>query len=381
MVTPSPAPTPVPAIYGDGYVGRVVVAVTIVALAYLAFELRDVVAIVFGSVVAAVTLRAASEPLQRLTGCNGRVALAIVVLAGLVVAGLGVALLGEPIAAQFNALRSALPRALEAATRWLNSHAIGPMVLEVWNGIKASVEWTRLAGLAGNAFGALGVALLMLLAGLYIAADPLLYRRGALHLLPRRLRARVDTALCAAGHGLSRWLLAQAVAMLAVGVLTAGGLALLGMPLALPLGVIAGLLEFVPFFGTVVSGGLIVLVAFAQGAQQALYAALLCLAVQQFEGYVIQPLAQRWAIALPPALGLVMVIVFGVLFGPLGAVLATPATVVLMVMVRSLYLDEPDPVPPGGGNSDCQSALREDNSSCTSPTSPKRTRRKSTASR
>jgi len=345
VTSPLPPSNRAPGIPRDGYVGRVVVAVTIVALAYLVFELREVVAIVFGSVVAAVTLRAASEPLQRLTGWNGRVALAVVVLAALVAIGVGLALLGEPVAAQFNALRSALPRALEAATRWLNSHAVGLIVLEVWNGIKASVEWTRVAGLAGNAFGALGAALLMLLAGLYIAADPALYRRGALRLLPPRLRERVDAAFGAAGHGLSRWLVAQAIAMLAVGVLTATGLALLGMPLALPLGVIAGLLEFVPFFGTIVSGGLIVLIAFAQGASQAVYAALVCLAVQQFEGWVIQPLVQRWAIALPPALGLVTVIVFGVLFGPLGAVLATPATVVLMVMVRSLYLDEEEPVP------------------------------------
>ena len=134
-------------------------------------------------------------------------------------------------------------------------------------------------------------------------------------------------------------MLGQGVAMLAVGVLTAAGLALIGMPLALPLGIIAGVLEFVPFFGTFGAGALIVLLAFTQGEAQAVYAALVCLGVQQFEGYVIQPFVQRWAIALPPALGLIAVIVFGATFGPLGVVFAVPLMVVMMLLVQRLYVE------------------------------------------
>jgi hypothetical protein len=122
-------------------------------------------------------------------------------------------------------------------------------------------------------------------------------------------------------------------------VLTASGLALIGMPLALPLGIIAGVLEFVPFFGTIGASALIVLLAFTQGEAQALYAALVCLAVQQFEGYVIQPFVQRWAIALPPALGLIAVVVFGVALGPLGVVFAVPLMVVIMLLVQRLYVE------------------------------------------
>lgn len=196
-----------------------------------------------------------------------------------------------------------------------------------------------MAGIAGNTIGAVGGALLMIVTGLYLAANPGLYRRGLLLLLPQPQRTRVDAALAAAGNGLSRWLLGQAVAMVLVGMMTAAGLAAIGMPLALPLGIIAGILEFVPFFGAIAAGALIVLLAFTQGAAQAAYAALVCFFVQHFEGYVIQPFVQRWAIALPPALGLISVIVFGVLFGALGALFAVPLMVVLMILVQQLWID------------------------------------------
>jgi predicted PurR-regulated permease PerM len=303
------------------HAARVMVAVAIVALAALVVYLRAVVVLVFGSVLVAVALRIGSNAMQRATGLSDGVALAAAVLLTLAMLAIGVVLLGDPISEQFAALRSALPAAQQATTRWLNSHAVGLWLLRWWDG--------------GNAGG----ALLMIVTGLYLAANPGLYRRGMLLLLPQPQRARVDAALAAAGNGLSRWLLGQAVAMALVGVMTAVGLAAIGMPLALPLGIIAGILEFVPFFGPIATGALIVLLAFTQGAAQAAYAGLVCFFVQHFEGYVIQPFVQRWAIALPPALGLISVIVFSLLFGALGALFAVPLMVVLMILVQRLWVD------------------------------------------
>jgi predicted PurR-regulated permease PerM len=332
------------------FVGRMVVAVAIVAVAVLIVVLRDVIVLVFGSIVVAAAVLSGSELLQRRTGLSARLALAAVVLGTVALIAAFIAMLGDPVGEQFDELRRALPGALAEVTRWLNSHSVGIALLEWWEGAKSGLEWSRIAGLFGSAVGALGSALLMLITGLYLAADPALYRRGLLHLLPRAVRPRVDQALRDAGHGLSRWLVAQGIAMLAVGVLTAIGLALIGQPLAIPLGIIAGLLEFVPFVGTFASSALIVLLAFAQGAPHALYAALICFAVQQFEGYVVQPFVQRWAIALPPALGLIAVVAFGVLFGPPGVVFAVPLMVVVLILVQRLYVDaalEGEPLPAG----------------------------------
>lgn len=338
------SPTSFPAISparwaGPGFVGRVLIVACIALLAVLIVHLREVVVLAFGCVLVGVALRSGSSKLKQLTGISHRLALAVVVIGLALLIAVCVWLLGEPVSEEFGALRVALPKGLEAITRWLNSHSIGLWLLQWWREADANLEWTRVAGLFGSAVGAIGSAVLMLVVGIYLAADPNLYRRGVLHLVPYRHRTRANRALGDAGVGLSRWLLAQGIAMLAVGVMTAAGLAAIGMPLAVPLGIIAGVLEFVPFFGTFGAGALIVLLAFTQGEMQALYAVLVCLVVQQVEGYVIQPIAQRWAVALPPALGLIAVIVFGVVFGPLGVVFAVPLMVVMMLLVQRLYVE------------------------------------------
>jgi len=324
---------------GPGFVGRVLIVAAIALLALLIVHLREVVVLAFGCVLVGVALRSGSSMIKRAVGLSHRVALAALVIGLALTICIGIWLLGEPVSEEFGALRVALPKGLEAITRWLNSHSIGLWLLQWWREADGDLEWTRVAGLFGNAVGAIGSAVLMLVVGIYLAADPDLYRRGVLHLVPYRHRARANRALGDAGIGLSRWLMAQGIAMLAVGVMTAAGLAAIGMPLAVPLGIIAGVLEFIPFFGTFGAGALIVLLAFTQGEMQALYAVLICLVVQQVEGYVIQPIAQRWAIALPPALGLISVIVFGVVFGPLGVVFAVPLMVVMMLLVQRLYVE------------------------------------------
>jgi predicted PurR-regulated permease PerM len=338
------SPTSFPAISaarwaGPGFVGRVLIVAGIALLVLLIVHLREVVVLAFGCVLVGVALRSGTSKIKQFSGLGDRLALAAVVIGLALAIAVGIWLLGEPMSEEFGALRVALPAGLEAITRWLKSHSIGLWLLQWWSEADANVEWTRVAGLFGSAVGAIGSAVLMLVVGIYLAADPHLYRRGVLHMVPYRYRMRVNRALGDAGIGLSRWLMAQGIAMLAVGGMTAAGLAAIGMPLAVPLGMIAGVLEFVPFFGTLASGALIVLLAFTQGEMQALYAVLVCLAVQQVENYVIQPLAQRWAIALPPALGLIAVIVFGVVFGPLGVVFAMPLMVVLMLLVQRLYIE------------------------------------------
>jgi predicted PurR-regulated permease PerM len=127
--------------------------------------------------------------------------------------------------------------------------------------------------------------------------------------------------------------------MLFVGSATALGLWLLGVPLALTIGAIAAVLAFIPFFGPIASGILAVLMAFMEGPTQALYVAGLCVAIQQIEGNLLMPFVQRWAVALPPVLGIMAAVIFGLLFGLAGVILATPLMVVAMVLVQKLYVE------------------------------------------
>jgi len=152
-------------------------------------------------------------------------------------------------------------------------------------------------------------------------------------------RKRALLALDASGEALRKWLMGQLAAMVAVGCLTFAGLSLLGVPLAFALALIATLLEFIPFIGPILSGVPAVLVAFTVGPNEALYVVLLYLAIHQIEGNVIMPIVQKWAVKLAPALGIVSIVMFGLLFGLPGILFAVPLMVVVIALVKTLYVD------------------------------------------
>jgi len=323
----------------DQFTRRVIVAVSIVALFYIGWQLDIVFMLLFGGLILATALRALADLLSRVVPLGERGALAAVVIGIVALLALLAWLTGGLVATQFAELRATLPRALAAAREWLQSAALGPTVLELLESTKEDgVPWARVVGVTTAAVGGIVNTVLVAAIGLYLAASPNLYVRGTLRLFPDDHRKPVQAALIAVGESLRRWLVGQSLSMALIGTLTAVGLYLLDVPLAFTLGLIAGLLAFVPFFGPIAFGVLAVVLTFTQGPQQALYVAILCFAIQQIEGYIFMPLIQRWAVALPPVLGLISVVIFGLLFGLMGVLFATPLMVALMTLVDELYV-------------------------------------------
>ena len=320
------------------FAAKVLVVVGIAVVLLLLWRLSDVFVLVFGAVVLATVLNAVVVWVERL-GLSRLWATVVSVLLLIVLFLVGGWLLGGRLSGEFENLRERLPEALAALRAWLGDQPFGKQALELWNGLdREAIPWARLASAASLTLEGIGNFFLMAILAIYFTVDPHLYSRGTVRLFPPSQRERVERGLRASGAGLAGWLLGQGISMLFVGVATGVGLALLGVPLAFPLGVIAALLDFIPFFGPITSGALAVVIAFSEGPSTALYAALLTLAIQQLEGYVVVPLAQRWAVRMPPALGLISVIVFGVLFGVIGIIFATPLMVVLMILVQHIYV-------------------------------------------
>jgi predicted PurR-regulated permease PerM len=137
--------------------------------------------------------------------------------------------------------------------------------------------------------------------------------------------------------------------MALIGTLTGLGLWLLGVPSALALGLLAGLLEFVPYVGPIIAAIPAILIAVAIDPQLGLWTVLLYAVIQQVEGYAVQPLLQSWAVEVPGAVLLFALLACGGLFGALGVVFAAPLTVVAYVLIKRLYvreaLDTPTPIP------------------------------------
>jgi predicted PurR-regulated permease PerM len=159
-------------------------------------------------------------------------------------------------------------------------------------------------------------------------------------LLAPSIRSRGDQVLRASARTLRNWLVAQLIAMSAVGTLTALGLWLAGVPLAFALGLIAGLLAFIPNIGPIIAIAPALLLAFPEGLTTLLVVLAIYIGVQALESYVITPLLQQEKVSLPPALVISTQLLFGVLFGILGLMLATPIAALTMTVVKLIYVED-----------------------------------------
>jgi predicted PurR-regulated permease PerM len=191
-----------------------------------------------------------------------------------------------------------------------------------------------------SVFGAVGGLLIVLFLAMYIAATPGLYRDGLLHLVPHRHRDRATEVLAALRDTLRQWLIARVMAMVIVGVIIGGGLALIGVKGAAALGVLAAVLEFVPFFGPIVSAVPAIGIALVDSPQKALWVIGLFVLVQQLEGNVITPILLERRLDVPPVLTIVAVAALGVVFGVVGMLIAEPLLAAVLVTTKLLYVQD-----------------------------------------
>ncbi|SIR09257.1 Predicted PurR-regulated permease PerM [Rhizobium sp. RU33A] len=191
----------------------------------------------------------------------------------------------------------------------------------------------------GSLFGHFGNAVLLLFIALYGAFDPGTYKRGFLKLIAPSLRPKAETVLSHSVETLKSWLSAQLISMAVVGVLTGLGLWIIGIPLALILGLIAGLLAFIPNIGPVLAATPGILLAVPDGPNTILQVLGVYLAVQTLESYVITPLIQKEKVSLPPLLVICTQLGLGSVYGLMGLAIATPLTALIMQIINDLYID------------------------------------------
>jgi predicted PurR-regulated permease PerM len=184
-----------------------------------------------------------------------------------------------------------------------------------------------------GAISAVGNFFIVLFLGLAFAAQPGLYHDGLLYIAPARHRARATVIIDRISDTLERWLIAQIIVMLAVGLVTSVGLAIIGVPGSFILGIQAGLLAFIPTVGAIVGGMIVVLASLATGWIAALSAFILFLGVHAMESYVLTPILQRQALDIPPATLFAFQILLGVVFGIWGLALALPLVAIAKVMI------------------------------------------------
>lgn len=329
----------------------VILGITVLALflGVVVWYAVDLLLLVFAGALLAVFLRGLSDGLSRHTPLSDSWSLAVVVLTLLAVFGVGAWLLAPEVSVQLDQLIEQLPRSVKQIKTLIGHYEWGRhLVANMPNaGEMIPDQIQGLGNVLGKAasffsmtFGAIAGFLLFLFIGLFFAAEPSLYINGLIRLVPMAKRTRARAVLDAIGQALRWWLIGRVFSMAVVAVATAIGLQLLGMPLAIALGLIAGLLSFVPGIGPILAIVPAALVALLQSPLQVLYVVVLYVAVQLVEGYLLMPLVQRYTVALPPVLAVVGVVLLGVLLGGLGLVLAAPLTIVVFILVKMLYIED-----------------------------------------
>ncbi|HVX10173.1 MAG TPA: AI-2E family transporter [Pirellulales bacterium] len=319
--------------------------VAVVAAGLLLWLAADKLLMIFAGILLAVFLGGLTDLVTRYTNLSRRLALAVVCITLVVAAFMACWFTASKLAEQAGQFNEELPAAIKSLRHRLQEYSWGKWAAEELKQVRTSAEGSektlsRAAGAASAVFESVGAVVVVLFLALFLAFDPDLYKRSVVRLAPVARRDRAREVVDGAASALWRWTLGRLLAMAAVAVGATLGFWIIGMPLALILGVFAGLVNFVPTLGPLFWLIPALLLAFVHSPAHALYVGLLFTVVQTLEAYVITPLVQQRMVHLPPAVALGVQVIFGALWGVAGLALATPFAALALVFVQKLYVED-----------------------------------------
>ena len=306
--------------------------------AYLAWVLRPAILLGFGSVLLAIVFELLTEAVCRVLKLprGWGFGLATVIVVTLITVCLW--LFGLNLYEQFGQLLKRISAGQAYFNSMLGRTGFGKSLID--SGGAFVGDYVK--SLVSTGTGLVEGAIIMLIAAIYLAARPRPHREGAADFFPPRARSRFLRALDAVGTFLKEWILGQLVLMVTVGILSTVAVALIGLPNAVPLGLLAGLTEAVPYLGPWIGAipSLLVALTVSNGFTPVILTAIAYLGVHLFEGYLVGPLIQRWFVGIPPALMLLGIFASQLIFGLPGVILGAPMTVALFAGIKIVYLKQ-----------------------------------------
>ncbi|MBW4024017.1 MAG: AI-2E family transporter [Proteobacteria bacterium] len=297
--------------------------------------------LVFLAILLAVSLRGAADRVAAHAPVSPRWAMALIMIL-VVLAIIGFSMwVGPQLIQQGHDLVKTLSGDVTQLTKRYGQTKWGQTLLAKATSSESSAARSLAAPamtIASSTVGAVAGFFVLVVTMLYFASSPELYVKGIVTLVPKERRARTHEVLNKVAHVLRWWFLGQLIDMAVVGVLTVVGLSLIGLPMALALGVLAGLLTFVPYFGAILAAIPALAIALGQGTHMAIWTAVIFAIVHVVEGYIVSPLVQDRMVRLPPALLILSMTFIGSLFGAMGVILATPMAAAGLVLVSEFYV-------------------------------------------
>ena len=242
---------------------------------------------------------------------------------------------GTQLGGQFETLRGVVMTQFARLSGWAQSLGVipkGGSVDAISSQLMGSLG--KLTTAVGTALGAISSLAMILVIGIFVAVEPRLYERGVAWMLPMEKRAEFYRTSAKMGHTLRMLMFGRLLGMTVEGVGVGTMLWIAGVPMPALLGILTGLLAFLPNIGAIVSGALIVLVGFSAGFETGIWAIVIYVVVQTVDGYLIVPTIARRSVDLAPALVLGAQLLMGALFGIMGLALADPIVAMLKVMLE-----------------------------------------------
>jgi predicted PurR-regulated permease PerM len=296
--------------------------------------------LIVGGMIFAVFLDGGARAIGRFLPLPRGVRLLLVLLIGFGFVGWVLWFAGTTIAAQAEALRAVVTLQFNRLMDFAATLGLIPKGPPTNIGSQLLGSVGRLTSAVGSAIGALTSVILMIVIGIFLAIEPKLYDRGIAWMLPIRHRERFYRVAAHVGFTLRRLLFGRLLGMIFEGVFTWIMLSLGAVPMAGLLGLITGVLAFIPNIGAITSGVLMVAVGFSAGPHQGFWAIFVYFFVQNVDGYLVVPYIARRTVDLAPAIVLGMQLLMGALFGILGVLFADPILATLKVVLLDISREE-----------------------------------------
>lgn len=324
---------------------RVFIFLLMVSVFFIFGQALDFVLLVFASILFGILISYGANGMCARLKIKYEICVGIVllVMAGLI--ALAVWFLGPSLSKQVGEMREILPESIASFKERMSKSRLGGTILDEIPDdpaklVSSKKAFEKITGVFSATLGVVANIAVVLIAGIFLAADPKTYKKGFTRIFPVDYRKRIDEVLTKCYHTLSSWLLAKFISMSVVGVATGVGLMLLGMPLPWALALIAFLFAFVPNIGPYIALVPAVLIALMEGPNMALYVIILYFGIQILESYLLTPIIQKKMVAIPPALLLLWQVMLGIFAGIGGLFLATPILAAALVVIKELYVKD-----------------------------------------
>jgi predicted PurR-regulated permease PerM len=316
-------------------VGIVAFVAIMILVAQVAF---NVLLLALAGCLIAVYFHGLGDLLQRHTKWRRGLCMTVSIAGSFILLGALLWFMGSKIQAQISVLSDSLPHTINNAKKQLAETELGRKVLEMTSGHDSGKELSTAQQFFSTSFGVLGNMYIILFLGIFFTASPSLYKDGFILLVPKSNKPVAAAIINRSSQALKSWLKGTMINMVLIAIVLPIGLALMGVPVALVLGLLTAILTIVPNFGSAAAMIPGVLLALTISPETAVIVALIYIGVQTLVGNIISPIIQKKMMNLPPALTLVAQLLMAALGGVMGIIMAIPLLAIVMIMVDELYV-------------------------------------------